>query len=199
MSDSLGMKAVNRVAEPDRLPFIKALAYIAVADDSVTLDEKKMVKQYAEAWGLSEEDQSEVLSILRSGAGLSLNELVSSFSESGTRFLLMQELMRLSYADGTYGDAERRKIAAIAQGMGMTEDRFREVEKWVGRGRAWEVPNPDGGSHSEDEFQDVLDQDTEEDYDLSDIDTEGSDLGDISPGDYDIDLEEKEEIEEEES
>ena len=186
MSDSLGMKAVTRVAEPDRLPFIKALAYIALADDSVTIDEKRMVTQYAEAWGLGEGVTADLEDTLRSGTRESLDALVASFSESGTRFLLVQELMRLSHADGTYGDAERREIAVLAQRLGMSEEQFREVEKWVGRGRAWEMPGEDGAASEEKALEDVLEDDAEADYDLSDIETGDSDLDDIDPGGYEV-------------
>jgi hypothetical protein len=113
---------------------------------------------------------------------------VSEFSESGTRFLLMQELMRLSYADGTYGDAERKEIAAIAQRMGMTEDQFREVEKWVGRGQAWDVP-ADEIETDEEDLQRILDREGDDEYDLSDIETGDSELDDIDPGGYDLDEE----------
>jgi uncharacterized tellurite resistance protein B-like protein len=186
MSDSLGMRAVNRVPTPDRLPFIKALAYIALADDSVTIDEKRMVTQYAEAWGLSEGVTADLEDTLRSGTRQSLDALVASFSESGTRFLLVQELMRLSHADGTYGDAERREIAVIAQRLGMSEEQFREVEKWVGRGRAWEMPSENGEVPGQKDLEDVLEGPVDTEYDLSDIETGDSDLDDIDPGGYDI-------------
>lgn len=186
MSDSLGMRAVHRVPNPDRLPFIKALAHIALADDSVTIDEKRMVTQYADAWGLSEGVTADLEDTLRSGVSQSLDALVASFSESGTRFLLVQELMRLSHADGTYGDAERREIAVLAQRLGMNEEQFREVEKWVGRGRAWEMPGEDGEGPGQKDLEDVLEGPADTDYDLSDIETGDSDLDDIDPGGYDI-------------
>ena len=185
------MKVVNRVAEADRLPFIKTLAYIALADDSVTIDEKQMIQQYADAWELGDDVRSDLQDTLRSGQTSSLDALVSGFSESGTRFLLVQELMRLSYADGTYGDAERREIAGIAQRLGMSEKQFRDVEKWVGRGRAWRKPGEDDEA-AEGDLEDVLSQDAEEEYDLSDIETTDSDLSDIDPGGYDVELEDDE-------
>lgn len=199
MSDSLGMKAVNRVAETDRFPFIKALAHIAVADDSVTLDEKQMVKQYANAWELGEEAQAEVRDILRSGERVSLDTLVEGFSESGTRFLLMQELMRLSYADGTYGDAERKEIAGIAQRMDMSEEEFRELEKWVGRGQAWSGSADTEEGPGEGELEDVLGREEDGEYDLSDIETTESDLQDINPGGYEVEEEDLEEKTEDDS
>jgi uncharacterized tellurite resistance protein B-like protein len=184
------MKVVNRVKETDRLPFLKALAHIAAVDDSVTLDEKKMVESYTEAWGLEAEAQQQVQRILEAQQSVSLDALAAEFSETGTRFLLMQELMRLSYADGTYGNAERKEIAAIAQRLGMGERQFREVEKWVGRGQAWEAQDDDADGPGEDQLQDVLGQgdDADDDYDLSDIDTAGdSSLDDIEPGGYELD------------
>lgn len=183
--DSLGMKVVNRVKETDRLPFLKALAHIAAVDDSVTLDEKQMVDDYTEAWSLDTNAQSQIQSILDANQSVSLDALAAEFSETGTRFLLMQELMRLSYADGTYGNAERKEIAAIAQRMDMSERQFREVEKWVGRGQAWEARDEDD-SPGEEQLQAVLGrEDDGDEYDLSDIDTsDESSLDDIDPGGY---------------
>jgi uncharacterized tellurite resistance protein B-like protein len=186
MSDeALGLKAVSRVKETDRLPFLKALAHLATVDDSVDLDEKRMVEQYADAWDLDTRAKSQVQDILDTKSSLSLNQLVAEFSESGTRFLLMQELMRLGYADGTYGKAERKEIASIAQRMGMTEDQFREVEKWVGRGQAWDVSGDTGPS--EEDLQRVLDReddDDDTDHDLSDIQTGDSDLSDLDDAEF---------------
>lgn len=196
MSESLGLKVVNRVEETDRLPFLKALAHIAIVDDTVDLNEKKMVEDYTEAWNLGTSAKAQVQEILDADLSLSLNELVAEFSETGTRFLLVQELMRLSYADGTYGDAERKEIAAIAQRMGMDERQFREVEKWVGRGQAWEGGSDDEGESDEDQLEDVLNREEDDDgdeYDLSDIETGESNLDDIDPGGYEIDEDEYDE------
>ncbi|MFB6247634.1 MAG: hypothetical protein ABEL97_03605 [Salinibacter sp.] len=193
MSDSLGMKAVNRVPEPDRLPFLKAVIFIALADDAVSIDENRMVTQYVEAWELDEGGMADLEATLRAGPPQSIGELVASFSEPGTRFLLVQELMRLSYADGTYGNAKRRKIAVIAQRFGMSEKQFREVETWVGRGRAWQMPGEDTGTPGQEELEDVLERDAETDYDLSDIETGDSDLDDIDPGGYGIEADAEDE------
>lgn len=176
------MKAVSRVAETDRFPFIKALAHIAVADESVSLNEKELVMKYSDAWDLGENAEAEVRDILRSGSGMSLEELVSDFSESGTRHLLVQELMRLSHTDGTYGNAERREIARIARRMGMTEDQFREIEEWMSRGVAWGAAEMDDSVEEgpgTDELKEVMDRDDASEHDLSDIETGDSDLSDI--------------------
>jgi len=180
MSESLGLKAVSRVDETDRVPFLKALAHLAGIDDNVDLNEKQMVEQYAEAWELDASAKSQVKEMLDMKASLSLKQLVSEFSESGTRFLLVQELMRLGYADGEYGEEERKEIASIAQRMGMSEKQFREVEKWVGRGQAWGTADDDDGPGEED-LKNVLDRDEDEegDHDLSDIQTGDSDLSEI--------------------
>ncbi len=197
MSESLGMKVVNRVEKADRFPFIKALAHLATVDDSVDLDEKAMVNEYAEAWELDEQEKADVQSILNTEQRISVRDLAEEFTESNTRFLLVQELMRLSYADGTYGKAERKEIAAIAQRMEMSEQQFREVEKWVGRGQAWEeeardTDEEDGSGALEEVLDDEGDED--EGYDLSDIQTADSDLEDIDPGGYDVGDEELDDL-----
>jgi len=182
----LGLKAVSRVDEADRFPFLKALAHLAAVDDSIELDEKKMVEQYAEAWELDASATSQVQDILETKSSLSLDRLTSEFSESGTRFLLVQELMRLGYADGAYDEEERREIASIAQRLGMSENQFREVEKWVGRGQAWGAAEEE--APGEEDLQQVLDRDQEEtEHDLSDIETGDVDLSEIDSSLSDVD------------
>lgn len=200
MSESLGLKAVSRVAETDRFPFLKALAHIATVDDSVDLDEKELVQQYETAWDLGEEAKAEVERILEAQKTVSIGQLLSEFSEAGTRLLLVQELMRLAYADGTYGDAERREIARIARDLGLTEEQFRELEKWVHRGQAWgETSDEDGPS--EEDLKKVLNRSNDSsEHDLSDIQTGESDLSDIGsefseldPSAFDEEIEEEDE------
>lgn len=197
MAEDLGLKAVSRVDETDRFPFLKALAHIAAVDDSIDLDEKRMVEQYAEAWELGADAKSKVQDILETKSSLSLNHLVSEFSESGTRFLLVQELMRLGYADGTYDEAERKEIAGIAQRMGMSENQFREVEKWVGRGQAWGTTGED--EPDEEDLQNVLDQEEEGDdeHELSDIETGDVGLSEIDSNLSEVDPSEFEDEEDE--
>lgn len=186
MSD-LGLKAVSRVAETDREPFLKALAHIAAVDDSVDLNEKQLLDQYAEAWALGGQSKAEVKEVLENTSSFTLNHLVSEFSESGTRFLLIQELMRLAYADGTYGEAERKEIAGIAKRMDMSEDEFREVEKWMGRGQAWRTPADEDDAPGEEELEEVLGRDDDAEHDLSDIETEDTDLSDIGSNFSEVD------------
>lgn len=175
---SLGMSVVSRVPGPDRIPFLRALAHLAVVDDSVALDEKQMVMEYAETWDLDGSAEAEVRDILRAGNNLSLDSLVAEFSESGTRFLLLQELIRLSYADGTYAETERKEIARIAKRLGLTEEQFLEVEEWVERGQAWEPGQNEGPDANA--LEERLDREEESEHDLSDIRTGDADLSDIS-------------------
>lgn len=198
MAEDLGLKAVSRVDETDRFPFLKALAHLAAVDDSIDLNEQRMVEQYAEAWELDADAKSQVQDILETRSSLSLKRLVSEFSESGTRFLLIQELMRLGYADGTYDEEERKEIASIAARMGMSEDQFREVEKWVGRGQAWGTAGEE--EPDEEDLQNVLDREEEEDeHELSDIETEDVGLSEIDSNLSEVDPSEFEEEEEDEN
>ena len=197
MSD-LGLKAVSRVAESDRGPFLKALAHIAAVDDSVDLDEKELLKKYTDAWELGRQEKSDVEQVLESETSFTLNHLVSEFSESGTRFLLVQELMRLAYADGTYGEAERKEIAGIAKRMDMSEDEFREVEKWMGRGQAWGASAADEDGPGEEELQEVLGREDDSEHDLSDIETGDTDLSEIDSSFSEVDPSEFEDEEFEE-
>lgn len=183
MSDAPDTSVTSRVAPTDRLPFLKALAHIAAADDAVALDEKQMVMTYAEAWDLGESRKGEVRDILRSGTSLSVDALVGQFSESGTRLLLVQELLRLAHADGTYAETEQAEVARIAEHIGLAEKQLRDLEEWMKRGRAWERADDEEVGTEVEVLKERLGGDDEHEHDLSDIDTRGADLSDLEHGD----------------
>jgi len=183
MSDAPDTSVTSRVAPTDRLPFLKALAHIAAADDAITLDEKQMVMAYAEAWDLGERRKGEVRDLLSAGTSLSVDALVQEFSESGTRLLLVQELIRLSHADGTYAEAEEAEVARIAEHIGLSEKQLRDLEDWMERGRAWNVAGDEDGGAEVEALKQRLGGDDEHEHDLSDIDTRGADLSDLEHGD----------------
>jgi uncharacterized tellurite resistance protein B-like protein len=172
MPQPLGVSVISRIAESDRVPFIKVLAHLAAADDEVTLNEKQAVMDFAEAWDLNESAIGEARDILRRGSAQSLRDLVARFSEPNTPFLLLQELVRLSHADGEYGSAEREQVVAIAEQIGLSRETVEEVEEWIERGLAWDVSGTDDVPGSDD-LEDLLDSRSEEDHehDLSDIET----------------------------
>ena len=133
MSDSLGLAVISRIAPPDRLPFVKALAHLAAVDDEVTLDEKKAVMRLTEAWDMEEAEVGQVRDILRSTAPSALADMVKEFTEPNTPFLLLQELIRLSHADGSYADVEQREIHRLADALGVSQDVLQEMEVgWSG-------------------------------------------------------------------
>jgi uncharacterized tellurite resistance protein B-like protein len=187
MPQPLGVSVISRIAESDRVPFIKVLAHLAAADDEVTLDEKQAVMDFAEAWDLSEDAVGEARDILRRGSAKSLRDLVAEFSEPNTPFLLLQELVRLSHADGEYGSAEREQVVAIAEQIGLSRETVEEVEEWIERGLAWDVSGADNVPGSDD-LEDLLDdRDEEHEHDLSDIETADQEDLDSLIGDEDDD------------
>jgi uncharacterized tellurite resistance protein B-like protein len=140
----LGRKDVlARVPENDRVAFTKALAHIAAADDEVTIDEREAVMHFADTWQLSESEKSQVQSVLQQDAGTSLDDLMREFSEASTSFLLMQEIVRLSHADGDYAEVERNEVLSIAESMEIPRERVAEIEAWVERGLVWGFPDDD--------------------------------------------------------
>lgn len=169
MSDPLGLAVLSRVAEEDRLPFVKALAGIAAIDDEVTLDEKKAVMSFAKAWNLNDADVGATRDILRQGTSVSMEDLVSAFNQPNTPYLLLEELVRLSHADGTYAAAEKEEVERIAHTVGLS-DALDDIEAFVERGLVWGTDGEDSSHH--DALKDVLNRDDDgEEYSLSDIPT----------------------------
>jgi len=181
MSDELGLAVISRVAHEDRIPFVKALAGLAAIDDEVTLDEKKAVMSFAKAWDLSDAAIGETRDILRQGDAISLSTLIAEFNQPNTPYLLLEELIRLSHADGTYGKAEQSEIRRIAESVGLG-DALDDVEQFVERGLVWGSTEADDDGRDHDALQEVLNRkDDNGDYSLDDIPTaDASDLDKLS-------------------
>jgi tellurite resistance protein len=175
MSEDFDLAVISRVAPEDRIPFVKALAGIAAADDEVTLDEKQAVMNFAKAWDLSEADVSATRDILRQGTTVSMDSIVDEFNQPNTSYLLLEELVRIAHADGTYGEAEKDEVKRIAVAAGLV-DSLEDVEEFVERGLVWGSTESDDDGRDYDALKDYLDRDDDEDeYDLSDIPTADTD------------------------
>jgi uncharacterized tellurite resistance protein B-like protein len=182
MSDSLGLAVLSRVPEADRSRFVQALSHLAAVDDDVSVEEKEMLAGVAEAWDLDDGETSSFRTALQEPPSAGLEEHVEAFTESYTPFLLLQELVRLSLADGTYARVEQDAVRTVADRLGFASEVLEEIEVWVERGTVWR--GAQGGESSADALSDILnrEEDTGE-YDLSDIPTTGSQqLDDLNPG-----------------
>lgn len=176
MANTKELAVISRVAPEDRIPFVKALAGLAAVDDEVTLDEKKAVMSFAKAWELDDADIGATRDILRQGTSVSMEDIVQEFKQPNTPYLLLEELVRLSHADGTYGETEKDQVKRIAVATGLV-DSLEDVEQFVERGIVWGSPDADDDGRDYDALQDFLnrEEDDDNDYDLSDIPTADED------------------------
>jgi uncharacterized tellurite resistance protein B-like protein len=138
MANADDTPAVSDIPPEDRTPFVKALALLAAADDSVTIDEKQAVKSFADAWDLGDDAQQDMRALLRQGTtDETVEEVAGAFTNTKTRYLLIQELVRLSHLDASYGEEERALVRQVAEKLHMSDERIEEIEDWIERGLAW--------------------------------------------------------------
>ena len=124
-----------QVPVEDRGVFVKFMAYLARADNKVSIEEKQAIDDIIFAWQLDEQTIEEIYSILQHG--IILSELSSSFKNKKSAYLLIQELITLGHLDGKYGDEERKAVNKISTLLKITPKRIKELEDWVAEGMAW--------------------------------------------------------------
>ena len=117
----------------ERLPFIKLLVHLAMADGAMAPEELLVIEQAATDLRV---DFSPVFDI---GTDYSsdLATLLKAFGSPQSRHVVIMELVRLSHADDQYSVEEQEQISAIAAQVGVTKARLAEVEAWVAEGVAW--------------------------------------------------------------
>ena len=172
---------LSNVDPSDRHPFVQALAHVAAADGSLHVDEEAAITDLLDAWDVSASQRSEIEQIMSNPSNQSIEDLTAEFDDSNTKFLLIQELVRLALVDGEYDEEERTGIARIAKRIDLPAAQFDEIEEWAERGSVWRRQNvEDAGT---DRLDDVVNEASDEDYDLDDIETQGSNLDDITTND----------------
>jgi uncharacterized tellurite resistance protein B-like protein len=189
---------LSNVDPSDRHAFVQALAHVAALDGSVHVDEEDAVNDLLDSWDLSRTQRSEIERIMANPGDQSIENLTATFDDSNTKFLLVQELVRLALADGTYDEDERDGIARIADRIDLPAEQFKEIEEWAERGSVWRRGSVDEADT--DRLDDVVNGGSggdADDFNLDDIDTTGSDLDDIGTDeDYDYDEFDEDDLEE---
>lgn len=123
------------IPKEDHLPFAKVMAFIAQIDGEVTIEEKQAIDSVVLAWSLDKPAAEEVYKVLENGA--SLKSLILEFNNLKSSYLLIQELITLTYIDGSYGVDEQKVIRVISVLCGISETRVNQIEEWVKDGIAW--------------------------------------------------------------
>lgn len=116
-----------KLTPQQREALLQLLVYMAGVDYEVTVEEEAFLIAWAREWDLPldltpEEDIAE-------------KALLSLFDSYSSKVIALQEMVKLSYQDGHYGEEERDKVEAFATRLGLANyELLAEINKWV---RVW--------------------------------------------------------------
>lgn len=102
---------------------------LANADMDVSEEELGYLKSFSDAFGIEFDlDKADV----------KFEDALRVFDSKQSKIILLQELIKLSYKDGHFGEEEQDKVFLIAQKIGMNDsDLFLKIERWVRQGADW--------------------------------------------------------------
>ncbi|WP_294852337.1 TerB family tellurite resistance protein [uncultured Oscillibacter sp.] len=115
------MKQVQKIA------YVKALMYIAAADENVDETERQQFTQLGDLYGLTDSEISQVAdSVIKKEE--SLESILGNITDRSTQLLLMYDLMAICYVDNNYSLAEKNNMRTITRIMGIEEAKLIEME-----------------------------------------------------------------------
>jgi len=118
---------IDLLEEKEKNALMGLLVNIAKADGNIDEAEKDFLEKYANEHGVDLNIESNV----------SISDSCRQISSKKAKVVAMQEIIKLAIVDGNYDEAEKAGAMAIAEMLGIENDKFKEIEKWVLDGQQW--------------------------------------------------------------
>lgn len=116
-----------KLNQQQREALLKLLVKMAAVDYDLSVEEENFLIAWATEWHLPldltpEKEESDA-------------DLLALFDDYPAKVIALQEIVKLSYQDGHFGEEEREKATKIARQLGLNHvDLLTEINQWV---RAW--------------------------------------------------------------
>ncbi|MDX1352216.1 MAG: TerB family tellurite resistance protein [Thiomicrorhabdus sp.] len=119
----------DKLTQAQRQVVFDLAANLAAADNDVSEEEVQYLKDFSSAYGIEYD--------LDKGH-LNIDDVITLLDTKSSRIITLQELIKLSYKDGHFGEEEQDKVFLIAQKMGLNDPELMlRIEKWVRQGFDW--------------------------------------------------------------
>ena len=111
----------------EKIAYLKALIFIATADDTVDQSELEQFSQLGSLYGLTEDEVSQIAdSVIKKEE--SVDAVLSAITERPTKLLLLYDLLAICYADNCYSLAEKNTMRTITNTLGIEIDKLIAME-----------------------------------------------------------------------
>lgn len=119
----------DKLTQAQRQVVFDLAVNLAAADNDVSEEEIQYLKHFSSAYGI--EYSLEKTSI-------NIDDAIGVLDTKEARIITLQELIKLSYKDGHFGEEEQDKVFLIAQKLGLNDpELIIRIETWVRQGFDW--------------------------------------------------------------
>ena len=112
----------------EKIAYLKALIYIATADDTIDESEREKFSQLGHIYGLNEDEINSIADSVINKAE-TLEEILGNISTRQTKLLLVYDLLAICYADGCYSLAEKNAMRSIVNMLHIEEAQLTALEE----------------------------------------------------------------------
>lgn len=114
----------------EKIAYLKALIYIATADDTIDESEREKFSQLGHIYGLNEDEINSIADSVINKAE-TLEEILGNISTRQTKLLLVYDLLAICYADGCYSLAEKNAMRSIVNMLHIEEEKLTALEEVI--------------------------------------------------------------------
>lgn len=114
----------------EKIAYLKALIYIATADDTIDESEREKFSQLGHIYGLNKDEINSIADSVINKTE-TLEEILGNISTRQTKLLLVYDLLAICYADGCYSLAEKNAMRSIVNMLHIEEEKLTALEEVI--------------------------------------------------------------------
>ncbi|MGM0541971.1 MAG: TerB family tellurite resistance protein [Pseudomonadota bacterium] len=119
----------DKLTQEQRQVVFDLAVNLAAADNDISEEEIQYLKDFSSAYGIHYDLDK---------ADIDIDNLLSRLDTRQAKIITLQELIKISYKDGHFGEEEREKVFLIAQKLGLNDPELTlRLDKWVRQGFDW--------------------------------------------------------------
>lgn len=120
---------LQNYSSAERKAYIQAIASIATADGTATVEELEYILALSNEVGLSDSDKESIMESAKSANDESLFEGLTVLKNSELRFSLLSDLINLAESDQLYHEEERKNVEKIAAFLNINPQQFEALSE----------------------------------------------------------------------